>query len=210
MSGEPTAAMNPWRSVWTRPRHTVRWVVGTDPRRSVLLLAGLGGIAQALDRASARNLGDRTPLPAIIAAAVVVGPIWGVITLYVGGFLVWWTGRWFGGRGTPAEVRAAVAWSWVPAVAGLLLMVPQLAIFGRELFTSETPVTDADPLANAAMIGFGAIDFGLAVWSVVLLLKCLGEVQGFSAWKAIGNVALAGGLVMAPVIVVALLILSAR
>jgi hypothetical protein len=175
-------------------------MINTDPGRSVLLLAALAGVGQMLDRASARNAGDHLAVPVIVVLALLVGPIARVISLYIGGALLDLTGRWLGGRGTPAEIRAAVAWSNVPAVAGLLLWIPELALFGSELFTSETPVADANPFLGAALIGFGAAQVILGGWSLVLLLKGLGEVQGFSAWKGLGNVLLSGLVVAIPIL----------
>jgi len=42
-------AINPWLSIWIKPRATIRWIVNTDPTQQVILLAALGGIAQTLD-----------------------------------------------------------------------------------------------------------------------------------------------------------------
>ncbi len=209
MLDESPQTMNPWLSIWTRPRQTIRWIVNTDPHRSVLLLAALAGIAQALDRASSRNLGDRISLPTILGLAVLLGPIGGIIGLYLGGFLLRWTGRWIGGRASPPEIRAAIAWSSVPAIVALPLWVPELALFGQELFTSETPTIDENPPLAAALLGFSVVEFCLAVWSFILLLKCVGEVQGFSAWKALGNVLLAALVIVLPILMAAFLIVMA-
>ena len=39
-------------------------------------------------------------------------------------------------------------------------------------------------------------------WSIVVFLKSLGQVQGFSAWKALGNVVLAMLAVILLIIVI--------
>jgi hypothetical protein len=174
----------------------------------VLALAALAGFAQALDRASSQNLGDRITLPAIFGLSFLLGCLGGVISLYLGGLLLGWSGHWIGGRGTLAEIRAAMAWSRVPVIAALLLWAPALALFGRELFTSKTPILDASRPLTAAMMGFSVVEFGLGIWSLVLLLKCLGEVQGFSAWKALGNILLLGMLLAAVLILAAVLLLA--
>src|SRR5207249_3368877 len=49
---EDTEPLVPWISIWSRPRATLRRILKTDPRRSVFLLAALGGIAGALDLAT--------------------------------------------------------------------------------------------------------------------------------------------------------------
>lgn len=204
------APMNPWLSVWTRPRETIRRIIETDPTRSWLLVAALAGVANALDRASGRNAGDKLPLPTIIAGAVGLGAVWGVVSVYLGAFLLALTGRWIGGRGSRAELRAAVAWAQVPVALSLLLWVPELALVGREMFTAETPELDDNPAAAIGLFLFGLAELTLGVWSLVLLLKCVGEVQGFSAWKALGNLLLAGLILFVPLTLAVVAVVALR
>lgn len=208
MDGHSThdaGSLDPWLSMWTRPRATVRQLVETRPQHAALLLAALGGVAQVLDRASWRNLGDHYGMGGIFLAAAVAGPIGGVLTLYLFGWLISITGRWLGGEAPPGHVRTAMAWGNLPNVAGLLLWLPALALIGREMFTSLTPQLDAQPLLALLLLPLGLAWMALAIWSLVLLLHGLGEVQGFSAWRALGSVLLAVLLVLAPIFVLGVL-----
>lgn len=205
----PDQPLNPWVSIWTRPRVTIQQIVTTDPERSVLLLAGVAGISEALSRASMRGLGDRIDVPIILVISILVGPIGGIISLYIGAAFVRWTGAWIGGVATSQHVRAAMAWSGVPMVCSLALWIPQLALFGEELFTTETPRLDENPSLLVSLVGFGLIELTLAIWAIVLFLKALGQVQGFSAWKALGNVLLALAVIVIPIAAIALAIASA-
>jgi hypothetical protein len=184
--------LNPWVSIWIRPRETIRWIVETDPTRQVILLAALSGIAQSLARASERSLGDIISVPIIFIIALIAGSIGGILSLYIGGALLRWTGSWFGGQAASEEVRAAIAWSSVPIIWSLLLLIPELALFGEELFTSATPRIDANPLLQFLLLGFVAVEIVISIWAFVLFLKCLGEVHRFSAWKALGAVVIPG------------------
>lgn len=195
---------NPWFSIWIRPRATIQQIVETDPHKTVLLLAAAAGISRALDRASFRNLGDRAEWPVIVGAAVVVGPVAGIIGLYVSGALVGWTGKWIGGAAPSENIRAAVAWSNVPVVWTLILWIPQLALFGQELFTSATPRLDANPLLGLTLLAFALTELTLGLWAIVIFLKCLAQVQGFSAWSALGNVLLAAMVVVVPLVIIAI------
>lgn len=93
--------------------------------------------------------------------------------------------------GESEQVRAAIAWSSVPLIWALLLWIPELVLFGQDLFTSSTPRLDANPLLAVALIGFGLVELTIGIWAIVVFLKCLGQVQGFSAWRALGNALLA-------------------
>ena len=66
-------APSPFFSIWTQPRATVGAIIAENAELHVSLLACLAGIAQALDRAATRNLGDKIPLAGIIVLVLLVG-----------------------------------------------------------------------------------------------------------------------------------------
>jgi hypothetical protein len=193
-------SLSPFLSIWVKPRETIRRIVDTDPTQHVVLLAMLAGIGQALDRASSRNTGDSLPLVAILAVCIIAGPIGGIISLYLSGALFRWTGSWLGGQASSEEVRAAIAWSSVPTIFILPLWIPELLIFGEELFTSSTPRMEANPLLAIILLGFLLIEIVVGVWAFVVLLQSLGEVHRFSAWKAFGAVILGILVVLVPIL----------
>lgn len=198
-----TGILNPWVSMWTKPRATIAQIVARDPTHFVLPLAALSGFSQALDRASMRSAGDTLDLSAIFLFAAIGGPVGGIITLYLGSLLLRWTGSWIGGTATTQHIRAAIAWSGVPLVWALVLWVPELAIFGKELFTTATPRIDASVGMLLLFLGFAAIEVVVGAWAFVVALKSLGQVQGFSAWKALAN-----GLLALLVVVAAIALLA--
>lgn len=198
---------NPWFSIWTKPRATIRKIVETDPSYRVFILVGIAGIANALDRASARSLGDHLDWPYVVLMAAVMGPIIGIIGLYIAGALIRWTGQWLGGKAPLEHIYAAIAWSSVPIVFGLALWIPELIIFREELFTEETPRIAENLTLAYLLLGFIAIELVIAIWALVIFLKALGEVQHFSAWKALANVVLAFLAIFIPIFIVVILLL---
>ncbi len=191
--------LTPWTSIWTRPRETIREIVFSNPTRSVLLLTALAGFSTALDNASIASMGDTLDLVMIFGIVAIVGPIGGIIGLYIGAALLRWMGMWIGGAASSMDIRAAMAWSNVPIIWALLLWIPKFFLFGRELFTSDTPKIDASERLIYSFLGFGVIEVLVSIWAFIIFLKCLGEVQGFSAWKALGNTLLAG---LAPIVLI--------
>jgi hypothetical protein len=206
----PTGTLNPWFSMWTRPRATIRQIVAADPRRFVILLAILIGITQVLDRASSRALGDRLSLTAILATAVVVGPISGIIVVYLYGWLVHLTGRALAGTGSRPDIRAAIAWGNVPALWAALSWIPAIAILQIEMFTTETPRIESSSFHLLVLIGVVVAQVVGAIWTLFAMCKALGQVQGFSAWKALGNVVLALLALVLPVGIVIFAMFAAR
>jgi len=181
----------------------MRRIVDSDPTRYVLILAAIGGIFSTLDRASEQSSGDRIEFEIILLAAVLVGTLAGILYLYIAGALVHWTGTWIGGRAPTVRIRAALAWGSVPALWVSLLWVPELMLFGQEMFTTNTPRMDANPQRTFVLLGLLVVEFVGAVWAFVATLKCVGEVQGFSAWMALANVLLAAALLIVPIFVIA-------
>jgi hypothetical protein len=200
----PIEKLNPWFSIWTKPRATMQQIIETNPTGFVLLLAAVSGYGEALNQASINGAGDQLAWPLILVLAGIFGPIGGVIGLYLMGFIMHWTGRWIGGQASPQQLRAALAWASVPMIWCLLIWIPELMLFGQELFTSTEPNIESDPFLLSAAVGFGILETIIAVWAFIVCLHCLGQVQGFSAWRALANTVLAGLVVLGPILILAM------
>ena len=137
---------------------------------------------------------------------ILIGSIGGIVSIYFLGALYRWSGSWFGGQATSEEVRAAIAWASVPTLLIFPIWVFELLIFGEEMFTSLTPRIDANPMLAFVMLIFLAIEIALGVWAFVVLVKSLGEVHRFSAWKALAGI-ITGSLAIALPLFCILLIL---
>lgn len=179
----------PWLAIWVQPRTTIRAIVDSNAMRHVALLAALTGITNLLQQASNRNWGDTMSLLTIFLIVLVAGPVAGIISVYFSGAFLAWTGSWFDGKATAAEVRAAVAWSALPTIAAAVVWLPQLALYGDEMFSSVAPRIAANPWG---ILCFTPLQIILALWAFVLLLKTLAEVHRFSTLKAFGAVVLPG------------------
>jgi len=179
--------LNPWISMWTKPRATMQQIVETNPRQMVLLLMAIVGISEILNKAVMKSMGDIYSLSSIFLAAFLLGPIIGLIGLYWGGALLTMTGRWLGGQASPVNVRSAIAWSSIPSIWILLLWMPEMALFGGEMFTLETPVIDASQGLTVALIVVGVFEAIILVWASVVFMHCLAQVQNFSAWRAFAS-----------------------
>ena len=182
-----TMPLNPWFSMWLHPRRTIRQIVETNPERLVLSLAAVGGFVEGLTNMASDSKGDDMSLRAILLATLIVGPIMGIVGLWVGGFLLRWTGGWIGGQADSRRIRATLAWANVPLVWSLLLWIPAILLFGLELFTEATPVLDASAQLAGLHLVFSVGIGIISLWSFVAFLHALGEVQGFSAWRSLLN-----------------------
>ena len=77
-------------------------------------------------------------------------------------------------------MRAAIAWSEVPGIAGEIVLL--IAILMGIPMPQATP--GAMPHIDPAFYKFMVVEAVLGVWGFVILLKTIGEVHRFSAWRA--------------------------
>lgn len=195
-----TPTLDPWLSMWVRPRATVRQILDTSPNRQIMLLAVLSGIISSFNNASGRSMGDNVPFPVVIVTCIVLGAIGGIIGLYISSAVLTWIGRQLGGQGQGPEVRAALAWASVPTIWGGTLLIPELILFGEELFTTATPRMASHPILALVLLAFGLIQIVIGIWGFIVFLHSLGEAHRFSAWRALGTAVLASLLILGPIL----------
>lgn len=182
---------NPWIDIWFSPRQTIRRIVDTNPTRSVILITLLAAIGETLDNARNRSMGDRMPLWIILGIALILGPLGGLLGLYIGGAWLRWTGSWFGGQATSEQVRAAIAWSNVPDLVNLAIWIPLLLLTGGDIFGTSSLLGTNQTLA-CLILPLILVKLGIALWGLVIQVQTLAEVHRFSAWRAVGAIFLPG------------------
>jgi hypothetical protein len=113
------------------------------------------------------------------------------------------SGTWIGGLAPREHIKTAIAWASVPSVFALLLWIPQILLFGSDMFTEETPRLNAQPALLIPFLAILLAELVLAIWGFVLLCNSVAEVQRFrSAWRGLGNIILAGAVVIIPLVAV--------
>jgi hypothetical protein len=178
-------SISPFFSIWTEPRATIRRIVDSDPTRNVLTLAAIGPALNSLiGQWTAVINGTTHPSvlwPLWVAFNVAVQAAFGILFLYIFGAIFRWSGSLLGGTATSVEVRAAQAWSQVPAIAVEIVLM--LALFAGVPMPKMLP--DRLPLIDPAFYKVMVVEGVLGIWAIVISLKCLGEVHRFSAWRAL-------------------------
>ncbi|MGC1878397.1 MAG: Yip1 family protein [Rhabdochlamydiaceae bacterium] len=185
---EKKAAGNPWLSIWTEPRKTVRSIVTTNPKFGFVILSAIYGLPMALNLAQNFSLGTMVPTWAILIGSLIVCTFLGMVGISIATWLLHFTGSWIGGKGSYQTVRTAVAWSNVPNIVTILMWIVLLYVFGGLVFNrqfSETPFIGYQAGIVFIVFLFQAI---VSIWGFIILLQGLAEVQGFSAWKALLNI----------------------
>ncbi len=200
-SEEPSPPPNPWVSVWTAPRRTVRWLAANSPWTGIWILAVAGGTSRVLLRVSGmpfeEALGVEIAAVDLAAAAIIAGPFAGATLIFAFGWLLHKVLQRLGGHATWAQSRTAVAWALAPAVPSLLLWAMMLATQGPEVLTTA-------PADRAFVVQLDYfLHYGLAIWSLVLEVLCLSDVHKLPYWKVIvGEIILGLALMLLTTLVV--------
>lgn len=176
-----------------------------NPEYGVVQLAMLWGVINALDRASAKSLGDQMGFGPLLLMCLIFGSLGGVLSLLIDGALLGWSGRLLGGRASSADVRCAVAWGKFPKLIYLVLLCILMGLLGPEMFQEQMPSLEASDTLSYIVLGIFALSLAGGVWTAVCFLKCLGEAHFFSAWKALGAVIIGYGVVILPIVAILML-----
>lgn len=180
---------NPWASVWVSPRTTIGNIVKYNPNYFLWVLAGLNGLPLLLHIAQNMLLGQRYSILVILAVAIILAFVVGIINITIGSFFCWITGKWMGGKSDFVNVRTAVAWSNAPNLVTAILWLSLVVIFQRHFFDGQY-VNTTLAWQQTLLVATGVIQLAVSIWTLVILVAGISKVQGFSIWKAILNVLL--------------------
>lgn len=156
------------------------------------LLWAVGGVSLSLAWAAWRNLGDEVSPAQLLVLALLAGAPLGLAGLIVAGVLLRISGRWLGGRGGAATVRAGLGWAAAPQAIGLALWVGQALLVPAASFSGAA----VPPGQQAAATVLGAAHGLLGLCSAALAVAGLAAAHRTSLWRAAAAWLLAALLVL--------------
>jgi hypothetical protein len=203
--GIDLAVENPWLTIWTRPRATIRGIVETKPGYGVLRIALLYSLFTAFSQLQSYTMAPREFRPGMLGLFCLVGLLVWAPLIFLMGWLYAGVGRWLGGQATAREMRAAISWPLVPMLTTVPLWLVVYVVFAKTIFGSEPFFLPSNSSLFLASLVVMMVQVVLSIWGFVLMLKTIGEVHRFSAWKALGTILLAGlvaGVVLLGIVLV--------
>ena len=200
--------LNPWVRIWVEPRRTIAAIVKYNPGYLFPLLAAIYGLPMLFHFAQNLSLGQNYSLTAIIIVCLILCALAGTIGITIVTALLTWTGKWIGGKGSFKNIRAAVAWSNVPIVINIAMWFVLIGFFGNQVFLANFPEMAfmGKELGIVSLVYL--IESIMSIWSFIIMLHTLGEVQGFSAWRALLNVIIPFVLVMIAVWIIVVIFMQ--
>jgi len=193
-----------FKNIWFSPREIFSYITKNEDDSFTYILLFLVGVNRGFSQAIIKNSGDHLPLLAIVLIAIIVGGIFGWISYYIFSALLSWTGEWLGGKGNTKSIIRMIAYAMIPSVLSILLLIPQLSIAGNGLFQSSFNIFNLDLFSLYIYYTSFIISAALGIWSFVLYVIGLSEIQQFSLWKAIANMVIATLVIIVPIMILVL------
>jgi len=167
----------PLISFWLSPRQTIVRIVAERPRYLVVPLAVLGGASGAATVLLDMGIGTDLVGWRGSAGTILGGAVLGFCNLYLFAAVAGWIGRTIGGSASTVAVRAVYAWSQLPIVLGLIIVLAVLS--GLHVFAADGIASPARSPVLQIVQGI----FGL--WTLVAALLMLARVEGFGFGRAL-------------------------
>jgi len=181
----PTDPIRPLKDVWLRPRRVFRELAARPLGIADYLLAAAQGVGNLLALCRHVGAGAHSSVEAILAISFAYGAVSGVVSVYLMAVIYGRLGLRAGGKSTTTQVIHVLAYGGVPMAASLAIWVLTALLAGEATFV-ETPRADLEAfLALLLHLQFTSYVL-LFIWSVVLQVMGLSEIQGLTTRKAFG------------------------
>ncbi|MBK9256880.1 MAG: YIP1 family protein [Saprospiraceae bacterium] len=194
--------------IWTSPRQVFKYINDNHYDKYVTVLLILSGISRSFDRASMKNMGDKMSIWAILGFCIILGGLLGWISYYFYAALVSWTGKWLKGKGDTSSILRIISYAMIPSIIALIFLIPQIGIYGVEIFKENSNITSTGWISYFLFDGFMLLEFILGIWTIVFCVVGLSEVQKFSVGKSILNLLLPAIVIIIPILGLILLFTS--
>ncbi len=181
----PTEPIRPLHDVWLRPRRVFRELATRPVGTTDYLLGAAQGIVGWLALSRAQNAGAASTIAEIFAKAVAIGSIAGVASLFLMGAIYARLGARAGKISTRNQVIHVLAYGGVPMVASLIVWVFTALLTGEAAF-EQVPHADVEGFVALLLQAQFFAYVLLMLWSVVIQVMGLSEIQGVATRKAFG------------------------
>lgn len=192
--------------IWSSPRQIFKFINDKNYDQYMIVLLLLSGISRSFDRASMNNMGDTMSIWAIVGICIIAGGLFGWLSYYIYAALMSWTGKWLNAKGDTDSILRMLSYAMLPSIIALIFLIPQIAIYGNEIFKADGDITSAGLLANIFFYGSILLEFVLGIITIVFCVIGTSEVQKLSIGKSILNLLLPAFVIMVPILAIVLLL----
>ncbi|WP_391119311.1 YIP1 family protein [Psychrobacillus sp. L3] len=191
MRYEGTEKLNPFFSIWLSTRKTVRYVLEHKSLKYSLTLAAIAGVPGAINSTNelSKYFSDLS-LWFWLLCIILLGPIFGLISVGIGAVIYTWVGKWFGGSGTIREMAQMMGVTVIPSIWLTPYWILSFIFVHNNLF-----IMNFWEVTSGAMIWFilsNLFTLTYSIWMIIIQSKAIGEVHQFSSGKGFATLIIPG------------------
>ena len=191
--------INPWTSVWFKPRKTAVWARDNQPLCGVIVLLVLYVLVTLASFAvDGMTASDAEPLSGKHRLGLYID-IWVMPVILL--FVLFYVGRYFKGAAVFTNIVWVMLWSQLPIILMQLISMPleiagmdsSAALFSNKISTENGQLVIDPPVMqpNAHAVLFFVISAVFFLWSFQILLSGLAAVEGVTVRRAMWILTLA-------------------
>ena len=182
---EPEETISPLKDVWLRPRRVFRSLAESPIGLTDYVLAATLGASNFLAFYRTQGAETHPPITTVLGTTLAYGTLGGISSLLLMGLIYSRIGKRSGGKATLTQVVHVLAYGSVPMAASVGLWVLAALLAGDAAFLA-VPRADMEGFPAFLLHAQLAAYLLLLLWSVVLQVMGLSEIQGFAMGKAFG------------------------
>lgn len=182
-------------------------IVDFDPKYKFALLCFIYGFVWCLSMAQTLMLGHYYSVGSLVVISALLAVPIGFIFMSITSAFFWIAGRLFKGESNYLNIRSVVAWSNVPSLITIFTWIILIWRYGSDIFITPNPeVASGIVLADIAMV----LQAVAGIWSLVILIGGISQIQKFSNWRSFGSVVIVSCLWLLLMFVVIYLLMMSQ
>lgn len=174
------------QTIWLQPRQTYRYIFRHCPDKYLWHLLIAGGIASTLGNTAENGFLFDFSAMASITITALIGGIFGPVANVIVAAILRISSKLLGGKASFGTLLTAIAWSLIPTIAGILIVLFQMGYYGNDLFEGNLDLSTKFSSLIAGIISI--IEIALSIWSFVILVTGISEANGFGIGRSIATV----------------------
>jgi hypothetical protein len=180
-----TEPIRPLKDVWLRPRRVFRELAARPIGAADYLLAAAQGVASSIMVYRTQSVGPSVGTAEILSRSFILGPLAGVLSMYVFAAIYGRLGARAGGKSTRNQAFHVLAYSGVPVAASLVLWMFTALLVGEAAIVERPGVEIDGFVAFVLRVQFASYML-LWLWTIVLQVMGFSEILGLTTRKAFG------------------------
>ena len=176
--------------IWIKPKLAFTYLFKYDSNKYVQILLITSALTATFERAISKNIGW---YDSYNTSYFIGGLLGGGLMVYAIYYITAWFLHYFGkaflnGQASAKDFRTVIAWANIPSIASAIFSFIILVIYGSHALSDNYfPISEVERIVFISLALIQAI---LGMWTLIITITGVKEIQKFSTLKAFGNILL--------------------